>query len=638
MPPIFLNRPVRNNPLQSMEAQSGISSIRKEDMIELGWVIETAVSRAIAKATSGRAASTEKRVPTEIWERIFKHLYLSQLSRVSMVCRTFYDIVGRLPIWPKVYAKIHPNDQNHLAEGIKPVLEKNPNKDFMLRLCAESLRICELCLSVYSGADIPKDRLASLPLPVHVWRVRAFMKKATFQPLPSKRAPTDWMIRLCVGCRRKVFDHSQEAIPKDPRSVLYGSGPYPNGYRGGFLDDGKEALKKARLEYGGDIGVTSSGLPSSNAIKTMEARLEDDSLPRGYPARTVPCVREEIRVESLNDSFRFLYPFYLFDKILYSTNTPLQDNERLPTMTSPAWTLDLSGLSLVIEQAIEVAVAKAVAKAMVDHGKAPDTIAESPSDKVTTPDPEGASSAAVLNQTTGVEKRLPTEVWERVFKYLYPSQLSRISRVCRVFYDIVIDFPIWPEIYAKAHPTGQNHVAGGVKPVLGKNPNRYFMFHVCAESFQICELCFSVHSDPRVSKDRLASLPLPVHVWRVRLAMKKNEAFVPFFINVEPHDWVIRLCLSCRREVFEACPESVPEFKPSVLSRRQLMESYNLVHGDDEGLMLDQRRALVAARRKYGGDIGVQASDAGSVYKAVSNKVAWLNVVCLCLTNVAVDA
>ncbi|KAK3827843.1 MAG: hypothetical protein J3Q66DRAFT_5584 [Benniella sp.] len=338
-----------------------------------------------------------------------------------------------------------------------------------------------------------------------------------------------------------------------------------------------------------------------------------------------------------NDSFCFLYPFSLFDEILFSVNT-LQDNERLPTMTSPAWTLDLSGLSLVIEQAIEVAVAKAVAKAMVDHGKVPDTIAESSSNKATTLDPEGASSAAVLNQTMGVEKRLPTEVWERVFKYLYPSQLSRISRVCRVFHAIVDDFPIWPEIYAKAHPGGQNHVSGGVKPVLGKNPSKHFMLHVCAESFQICELCFSVHNDPRVSKDRLASLPLPVHVWRVRLATKKNEAYVPFLVNIEPQDWVIRLCLSCRREVFEACPESVPEFKPIGLTGQQLMALYNLAYSDDRSIGMDQGRALVAARQKYGGDIGVQASDAGSVYKAVEDKVAWLNSICLCMTSIAVDA
>ncbi|KAF9358748.1 hypothetical protein BGX34_008779, partial [Mortierella sp. NVP85] len=156
-----------------------------------------------------------------------------------------------------------------------PVLGKNPNKDFMLRLCGESLRICELCLSVYSGADIPKDRLASLPLPVHVWRVRAFMKKATFQPLPSKRFPTDWVIRLCVGCRRQVFNHSQETIPKDPGSWLYKIGRYP--YIQGY--SAEEMLKKERQMYGGDIGVASPGCnPSSSAIQVMESRLEDDSL------------------------------------------------------------------------------------------------------------------------------------------------------------------------------------------------------------------------------------------------------------------------------------------------------------------------------------------------------------------------
>ncbi|KAK3827848.1 MAG: hypothetical protein J3Q66DRAFT_394170 [Benniella sp.] len=265
--------------------------------------IETIVSRAIAKAmvsnhrnywnalsrfnTDSKSCShvivqgirtmgLDKHVPTEVWERIFKYLYPSQLSRVSMVCQTFYYIVVKLPVWPEIYAQVHLNDQNHLAGVIKPVLGKNPNKDFMLRLCAESLRICELCLSVYNGTDIPKDRLASLPLPVHVWRVRAFMKKATFQPLPSKRSPTDWMIRLCVSCRRQVLVQCPESIPKDPKITLPMFYQY-NQYQGGLvMGFGHE---KARQTYGGDIGVASAGQNSSSkAIETMEARLEDDSL------------------------------------------------------------------------------------------------------------------------------------------------------------------------------------------------------------------------------------------------------------------------------------------------------------------------------------------------------------------------
>ncbi|KAK3827845.1 MAG: hypothetical protein J3Q66DRAFT_382733 [Benniella sp.] len=261
-------------PVHKVDVQSGVISIRKEDMIELGRVIETAIAKAMC-----RAVGLEKRIPTEIWERIFKYLYPSQLSRVSRVCRTLYDVVVKLPVWPEIYAQVHPNDQNHLAGVIKPVLGKNPNKDFMLRLCAESLRICELCLSVYSGTDVPKDRLASLPLLVHVWRVRAFIRKVAFQPLPNKSSPRDWMIRLCVSCRRQVFGHCQESIPKDPRGLLHGSGDYPSGYFGAYGDNGEAALKKARLKYGGDIGVRFSGQKSSSkAIQVMESRLEDDSL------------------------------------------------------------------------------------------------------------------------------------------------------------------------------------------------------------------------------------------------------------------------------------------------------------------------------------------------------------------------
>jgi hypothetical protein len=275
--------------------QSGLSPAIEQ-------AIEAAVAKAVAKAmiNHGKAVGTlpeslgnmaatlvpggssvglqhnqttnvEKHLPTEVWERIFKYLYPSQLSRVSRVCRTFYDIVANLLVWLEIYAQVHPNDENHVVEGIKPVLGKNPNKDFMLHICAESLRICELCLSAYSGTDIPKDRLASLPLPVHVWRVRAFMRKATFQPLPSKRSPTDWTIRLCVSCRRDVFDHSQELLSMDSPSHYY--------LQYDYRSDRKEELRKARLKYGGDIGVASSSQNSSHsAISTMKSRLEDDSL------------------------------------------------------------------------------------------------------------------------------------------------------------------------------------------------------------------------------------------------------------------------------------------------------------------------------------------------------------------------
>jgi hypothetical protein len=312
-------------------------------------------------------------------------------------------------------------------------------------------------------------------------------------------------------------------------------------------------------------------------------------------------------------------------------------------MTSPAWTLDLSGLSLVIEQAIEAAVTKAVAEAMSNHRKVADALPEALSDKVTEPGPEGCSSITPQhNQTTGLEKHLPTEVWEWIFMYLYPSQLSRISMVCRTFYDIVAKLPIWTEIYTKAHPDNQNHVVGGIKPVLGNSPIKDFMLHLCAESLRICELCFLTYNGTDISWDRLAYLTLPVHVWRVRLATKKTDAFRPFQIEVGPQDWVIRLCLSCRRVILKECPESLP----IILKRREigcnLVKVYNLEYSDVRGISEadpdSEEKVLERAREKFGGDVGVKASSKGSSSIAVKSMISRLKEVNLSWTRDEVDA
>jgi hypothetical protein len=129
-------------------------------------------------------------------------------------------------------------------------------------------------------------------------------------------------------------------------------------------------------------------------------------------------------------------------------------------------------------------------------------------------------------------------------------------------------------------------------------------------------------------------MPLPVHVWRVRLASKESDAFQPFSIKAGPRDWVIRLCLGCRREVFEVCPESIPETSMR-RTRPYLWAAYGLT--SDEGNSLIETSALVKARWKYGGDIGFQTSKVGSS-AAVSSMLSRLIEVCLHLTKDAVDA
>ncbi|KAF9354928.1 hypothetical protein BGX34_010750 [Mortierella sp. NVP85] len=306
-------------------------------------------------------------------------------------------------------------------------------------------------------------------------------------------------------------------------------------------------------------------------------------------------------------------------------------------MASPSENASPGTLGLIIDQAIEAAVARAVAKALATHTC---HTCEKSRPAITT-----TSTAATCTDSQRyptIEKQLPTEVWEKILKYLYPSQLSRVSMVCRKLYDIVGMLPVWPEIYARVHPDDDNHLVGGIKPVVGKNPIKDFMLHVCAESFRICELCLSVHMGHDVPKDRMASLPLPVHVWRVRLAAKKDDTFQPLSAQIGPQDWVIRLCLGCRRKVFDACPESIPKTVQDFRDGSELMDLYHLSADEISSyrssyLGYRERMILEMARLKYGSDIGIQAAAPYSSTRAVESMESRLQDLSLRLTRESVD-
>ncbi|KAF9345129.1 hypothetical protein BGX34_005006 [Mortierella sp. NVP85] len=285
------------------------------------------------------------------------------------------------------------------------------------------------------------------------------------------------------------------------------------------------------------------------------------------------------------------------------------------------------------EQHIKAGVPRAVAKGKVGNNG---NSSEAPGIPFTIFNADSKACSRTIAQD--LEKRVPVEVWERIFEYLYPSQLSRVSMVCRTFHAIVGELPIWPEIYAKAHPAGQNHVIGGIKPVQGKSLNKDFMLHVCGESFQICELCFSVFGGAEVPKDRMASLPLPVHVWRIRAAMRKIE-FLPLSSKVGPQDWIVRLCLDCRRRTFEACPESIPR-NAKIRWMRDPTE-YHLTNADLNMGRKDsclEETVLVKARFKYGGDIGIQAAAPNSWIRAIESMESRLQDICLRQTAAFMDA
>ncbi|KAF9350323.1 hypothetical protein BGX34_001297 [Mortierella sp. NVP85] len=327
-------------------------------------------------------------------------------------------------------------------------------------------------------------------------------------------------------------------------------------------------------------------------------------------------------------------------------------------MISSTGTLDVSALSLILQQAIEAAVEKvieaAVEKAIAkttanNHGGAiatpPESLSSSSSQDATRAvrAPKGGSSGSQKSQEgVKLEERIPAEIWQRIFLFLYPSQLSRVSMVCRGFNDIISKLSVWPEIYAKAHPDKKNHVVGGVKPVVGKYPPKDFMLYLCAESLQICELCFGVYVGSEVAKDVLAYLTLPVQVWRVRATSKKAE-FLPY-LNGQPKGWTIRLCLPCRRKIFAHCPETTPETALQIRPARDLAKIYSLSVGDVCGYgatpnpdaQFREEAILARSRTRYGGDVGVAAAAQPSS-KAIKSMESRLEKICFRLTITDMD-
>ncbi|KAK3827852.1 MAG: hypothetical protein J3Q66DRAFT_408947 [Benniella sp.] len=343
--------------------------------------------------------------------------------------------------------------------------------------------------------------------------------------------------------------------------------------------------------------------------------------------------------------------FYLHPSDFLPLISPLADDktETQLKMTSRAESMDQCGFSLVLEQAIETAVARAVVKAMANSGNGAMT-SSVPLNHPITPAPKSQGPRAILpgQHGTRVDRRVPSEIfppeiWKLVFQYLFPSQLSRVSMVCHEFYEIVTGLPLWSVIYAMAHPNNKNHVVGGIKLIQSNYHPRDYMLYVCAESLMVCELCFAVNDDPEVTRDRLASFPLPVHMWRVRAAFK-DVTFLPYSVYGQRKDWTIRLCLRCRRMVFARCPESITfRIAQGYGSEDELVRKYQAEMAAKREVSQPvqpnqhEENILATARLKYGGDVGIAAAGQRTSSEVIKSMESRLAGICFRLTVEAMD-
>ncbi|KAG9062671.1 hypothetical protein KI688_004975 [Linnemannia hyalina] len=85
----------------------------------------------------------DKRVPPEIWEQIFQHLYPSQLSRMSMVNSNLNKIVSSLSVWSRMFSVVYGPKKR-----LRTLRNMPESKSYMLYMCASSFHVCEGCLAL----------------------------------------------------------------------------------------------------------------------------------------------------------------------------------------------------------------------------------------------------------------------------------------------------------------------------------------------------------------------------------------------------------------------------------------------------------------------------------------------------------
>lgn len=149
----------------------------------------------------------DKRVPPEIWQRIFSRLYPSQLSRMSLVNKTFNKIVCSLSMWSRMFSVTFGPKKR-----LRTLRNMPESKSYMLYLCASSLYICEECLGLTPFATIryynERPQLVLAPMPT--------MTKGSIKYL-GEEINLHWTVRMCQSCCSKQV--SEFEIGNDSKTM-----------------------------------------------------------------------------------------------------------------------------------------------------------------------------------------------------------------------------------------------------------------------------------------------------------------------------------------------------------------------------------------------------------------------------------
>lgn len=172
------------------------------------------------------------------------------------------------------------------------------------------------------------------------------------------------------------------------------------------------------------------------------------------------------------------------------------------------------------------------------------------------------------HETLGSLQPLPFEIISRICDYLFPSQLSRMSRVNQTLYAIMSDHPKWRLIFSIAHMYQRLERPLYLNPTGAAPPNNKYMQYVCAESVLICEQCFVRSCANRSVYDR----PAPT------LEIPK--------VPPDAHDsparaWHVRRCPSCHLEHYKTIRSHIltpPRIENGYRSKEELRRLYRLTN------------------------------------------------------------
>ncbi|KAG0047916.1 hypothetical protein BGZ83_007112 [Gryganskiella cystojenkinii] len=216
---------------------------------------------------------------------------------------------------------------------------------------------------------------------------------------------------------------------------------------------------------------------------------------------------------------------------------------------------------------------------------------------------------------------IPTEIWEIILSYLYPSQLWQMSRVNKNLKEIVSSLEVWLRMFVIAHGPKAH-----LRALAGIPRSESCMIFTRLSRLHICERCFGLAA---YNADDLFRLPQPM---AILLPRRSTDAAKYVGDRFDP-DWTIRMCLPCRQGHILDLEEPVPRHVANLpMHWDKLCEKYPCAH-QTSGLRalrgsnytINELIAFNHMRQYYGGDIGMQlyASSTDTYDEKTETRIRW---------------